>query len=70
MLSPTLLEQAQALSTEDKLTLLDALWRSIGHSHTDIELTTALDGLMDYQSNPSTVCDSHAVLADLRARYQ
>ena len=65
MVSPALLEQAQALSTEDKLVLIDALWQSVDGSATDVELAIALDGLKAYQEDPDAVRDYRVVMAGL-----
>ncbi|MDR0960491.1 MAG: addiction module protein [Propionibacteriaceae bacterium] len=69
MVTPSLLEQIQALSTEEKISLIDSLWQSVGDTVTDDEAALAREGLHFYRENPTATRPSEDVIADLRTRY-
>jgi hypothetical protein len=69
MVSPVLLEQAQALPAEERWELVDALLVSLDVGYSETELAEALEGLREYRAHPQAVTDADAVITRLRRQY-
>jgi hypothetical protein len=69
MVSPAFLEQAAAMSVEDRWVIVDTLLETPRGDSSDEAVGQALEGLRYFREHPKEVVDSDEFIAELHRRY-